>query len=234
MDFTKFLTNLSEKVKPTAFSTEELCQDVHRVVDEVIEYVGPELTSEEEIIQDFSNPTFLTNKSVEWKLTDYKFHAFILGREYRPEWAAAAMYLASWLRRRNCKAKIVVPAKWMKTHIPKWFDRDLIFYDTQVVDLIDGDFSFWFWGFEGKTHWLDKNVRKELMEDRLRLQVVDAHDRNRWMSDQVIRLKPEDGGITAFVFWICVYSGDHEYLRMALRESKESSWMTHPDFQTES
>jgi hypothetical protein len=212
-------------------------------LDEVIEIIEviDEANREEKIAEQaeekfeieepcFSTPTFLSTKAIEWKLTDYRQHAFILGREYRPEWAAAAMYLASWLTRKNCKAKVVVPVKWMRTYVPSWFDKKLIAYDTQVTDLIDDDFSFWHWGLEGKTHWLPREVQRELRSDKVRLQVVDAKDKNRWISDQVFRLKSDNGGITAFVFWICLYQGNHEYLKMALRESEDSSWMTHPDF----
>ena len=233
MDFSKFLTRRS--------STEEvkLLDSIAEDISELIKVALPTeevVEIEEDFIEeliDYSNPTFLTDRLAKWKITDYQKHAFILGREYRPEWAAAAMYMASWLIRKGCKSKVVVPVKWMRTKIPRWFEKDLIAFDTQMIDLIDDDYSFWFWGFEGKKHWLPTDLYRELRNDTVRLQVVDSEDRNRWMSDQVLRLKKNDGGITAFVFWICMYEGGHEYLRMALRESEDSSWMTHPEFSSE-
>ena len=157
-----------------------------------------------------SERRWITQRDATWKFTDVRKHAFILGDQYQSDWAHAAMYMCSYLSRINLEAKVVMPTHWKRTKLPEYFNPEYITSLPHITDLIDQGYGVWFWGWRGKTHWLPKDITRELVTNPVRVHVVEKQDKNQWVSDRVIRL--QKGGVQEFVFSFCGRGGDDKYL----------------------
>lgn len=231
MDFSKFLTNRSKGVDPPP-TLEEIVDQFELIPDE--EPAAPEIPlesrydhfpkEEKERRPDYSNPVRVTDGLAKHFIHDYRAHAFIPGREFKEEWVASAFYAANFIRSLpHYEATVVVPPKWLRTELVKEIDPSLVTVSSDCGDIIDRGYSFWFWGLEGKHHWLPELTFRKLREDRIRLQVVGYKEKNRWMSDKVLRLSP-GYSISRFAAMLC---GKYdELLYRAACFSKDSSWMS--------
>ena len=160
-------------------------------------------------------------RNLTWKFTEYPKHLFVLGRDFDPEWAASAMYLSSFLESQDRTGRVVCPVHWRRYKTPQWWDDSLMTNPVDLLDLMEEGYRVWLWGVRGKTHW---GPLDQLLEDRLRLQVVNYSDRNRWISDQQIRLSQTSGGVCEFILSVAGYKGDIRYLKQALEASSDASW----------